>query len=284
MNRMMKMMLGAMLLSGIAACSNENIPEQQEVNTSNVITAYVSNHDSRVTLNDTGSAINVEWKNGDKFSLVVDIEGLQPDGVNKFNYTTYTYTHDNGYQFTGNAALSNGTEFYAFYPAQDEYWRFPVAFSVYGIDVQAGVLDENLTAMYAKSVNLASTLGLEFQHLTAIMKTTFSLGGVDVTGDITELVVNLPSDVYVGGGVNLLEGASFLDGNLITVTPTTSLSHIYIYLPKGLDSNDEISFTAMIGGDSYTGNLKATKTIEVGKVYPVNGIQLSAQSLSTNQN
>jgi len=38
----------------------------------------------------------------------------------------------------------------------------------------------------------------------------------------------------------------------------------------------------MIGGDNYTGNLKATKTIEVGKVYPVNGIQLSAQPLSAN--
>jgi len=38
----------------------------------------------------------------------------------------------------------------------------------------------------------------------------------------------------------------------------------------------------MIGGDNYTGKLKATKTIEVGKVYPVNGIQLSAQPLSAN--
>ena len=285
MKKVFEMMLSALLIVNIASCSSDCIPEQANTSTEvfqSYINAYMPDADSRVVLEDIGSAINVDWEEEDTISLVVDIKQLQPDSVNYFNYTTYTYVHDTCSRFVGSAPLVLGTEFYAFYPAQDEYWRFPTAFSMYGIEMQAGVLDKKLTAMYAKSTELAETNGLYFQHLTAIIKSTFFIDGVDATAELTKVTIDLPSDVYVGGGVDLKNDAAFWYGNTIVVTPEQSLNNFYIYLPKGIEADDEICFTAMRDGDTencYVGKLKATKAIEAGKVYPVNGIELTAQSL-----
>lgn len=279
------MMLSALLVVNIASCNSGDVPEQEQTNQEvfrSYINAYMPNTDSRILLDDIGTLINVDWEEEDTISLVIDIKQLQPDSVNYFNYTTYTYVHDSCSRFVGNAQLLLGTEFYAFYPAQDEYWKFPTAFSVYGIDAQAGVLDKKLTAMYAKSTDLAETNGLYFQHLTAIVKSTFFIDGVDATAEITELKIDLPSDVHVGGGVDLKNDGAFLGGNSILIKPVQSLNNFYIYLPKGIEADDEITFTAQRDGDTdncYVGKLKATKTIEVGKVYPVNGIELTVQPL-----
>ena len=274
MKKMNKLMLGALLMVGVTACTNDDLPLQDNPvadQGKTTITALTPQGGSRVAIEDDGQAINLNWKSGDQFSLIVDIKGLQPGGYYYFNYTNYTFEYKEGNEFTGSSAINGGTEFMAFYPATGEYWRFPSQIYAYSLASQTGTLDESKTYMYAQNLTDATHVDvLEFKHLTSILKATFTLNGADITSQLTQVKLTLPDNAIVSGpfDLTLQDVVITKEGeNVITVTPE-NLNYLYIYLPRGIVQNDVINVEAMADNNSYSGTLTAKKNIEVGKVYP----------------
>lgn len=277
MKKMNKLMLGALLMAGATACTNDDLPLQDNAVANQgkaIITALTPQSGSRVAFEDDGQqAIKLNWKaSGETFSVAVK-------GEND-SYSTYTYTQVSGNTFAGDAYTVTPGPYYAFYPARENMLPTNI---LTDYSSQTGALDENLTYMYAVADELNETTELQFQHISAILKATFKCGDEDITSKLANIQLALPEDVLVGtdNQFDMTTGDflnySFLNLNKIIYVAPDQASSVYIYVPgSGLTSGQVIGVSAVDTDEKiYTGTITLTKDIVAGKVY-VGEVNLNA--------
>ena len=244
--------LSLILLAGCQKDDTFTTNEQKLVR----VNAYINNDDTRVTYNDTGSKIELNWKN----------DPQNKEAFSVLDGTLKTFTQIEGNSFEG-PELSEGNH-YAYYPA--------TAYTTDGFNInfsnQTGNLTENLFLMRGYTTDGQN---FDFDHMTAVIKPTFRIDGKDVN------VNNQTITKIVLFGVN---NAVNMDGNNSIYVSCNSLKNIYIHLPAkdktladrticGMD--DEINLLVYIDDTPYSGKITvpAGKSIDCGQVYYL-GIKL----------
>jgi len=278
MKKMNKLMLGALLMAGATACTNDDLSLQDNAVANQgkaIITALTPQSGSRVAFEDDGQqAINLNWKaSGETFSVAVK-------GEND-SYSTYTYTQVSGNTFAGDAYTVTPGPYYALYPARENMRPTNI---VTDYSSQTGALDERLTYMYAVADELNEDTELQFQHISAILKTTFKCGDEDVTSKLVNVLLTMPEGVASALGYDLVNqkiGSNYSDYTTILINPSQA-ENIYIYMPGGKLANGmNIQVSAVDDENNfYTGTISFTKTIEAGKVYQ-DEVELTASQAAT---
>ena len=286
MKKFGKLMLGALLVVGTTACNDDMLSNQQDdlainLEGKNIVTAHVPGAGSRVEFDASGSNIQVKWKeSGEMFTMLV----RDPDyPTNKYKWKHFVYEQVQGDKFTGDCDVINDT-YYGWYPVYDAMmvWGNAMPFDIAG---QTGKLNEYSTYMYAKSESVNDVM--QFQHLTALMKTTFSEAGEDITSQIKKVELTLPAGVYSFSFLDVLEDGGLTDAYVpeeqgysrtIKINQEESLEKFYIYLPKGIKEGDVLNFKVYGTEKFYTGKLTATMDIEAGKMYPTD-VELTSKGI-----
>ena len=248
---MKKIIFSTMIASLLAfvGCQNEELVNE---NTNNggekvILTANIQGAaDSRVALTpDTDEnenpIVKVDWRTFDSTNpetfAVYDLDDYE------YNSPT-TFTQLSGNVFEGTLPESiNGYCAYYNYALWTRIWEtheFP----------QDGTLREQDVLMYAEFDEDATSI--EFDHLTAILKPTFTLGGESINSTITNIE---------------LDGLTFMEmGDVaITVTRTSQemplAEDIYVTIPfylyweySSFNPGGTFTFSVKAGGKDYTGS------------------------------
>ena len=246
---MKKIIFSTMIASLLAfvGCQNEELVNDNNTDNSGkkvILTANIQGAaDSRVALTpDTDEndkpIVKVDWRTFDSTNpetfAVYDLDELNPP-------TTFTQLSGNVFEGTlpessdGYCAYYN----YALWTRIWETHEFP----------QDGTLREQDVLMYAEFVEDATSI--EFNHLTAILKPTFTLGGESINSTITDIE---------------LDGLTLGEMDVaITVTRTSQemplAENIYVTIPihhvwqwTSFKPGGTFTFSVKAGGKDYTGS------------------------------
>lgn len=260
-------LLGALLVMATSACSNEELmqPEVTPDATGEVVTvkAYVPGNGApltRVALTAGGTedapTVSVAWKDGDKFTVIRN--------GNYLDFTKAAGTND----FTGTLPDAGGSGlYYALYPAEK---GLTGAYSYVDLTSQgSGSLNPNLTYMYATSEDGQT---FEFQHLTALLKPTFT--GIPAGETVTSVAIVCDAPTLKSQNLtNNTVYQSFDNDISFTALPA------YIYLPP-MTTGQKLVLTVTTDQNTYAATLTAQKDIVAGKLYTTT-IALQASALTT---
>ena len=274
---MKKIIFSTMIASLLAlvGCQNEELVNET-TDTGNgkkvTLTATIAGAtNSRVALNEVNEydeeyrkevpTIQVNWEeSGEKFKVY----GVTESGLLNGNSPTWFEQIPGTNQFEGTLPEpANG--YFAVYGDNSESDNMAVQYS---LDEQDGTLYQrnehySTVLMYAEFSN--SSPSITFQHMTAILKPTFKVGGNAINNTITQIVM--------GGVKTPTTAAPRLEEITIAPTsPATTLGEdIYIHLPsvEGYSAEHKFTFTVTAGGNEYTGSLTipTTKSIVAGNLY-----------------
>ena len=227
--------------------------------------------------------VKVKWSaSGEKFKVY----GYNNEASTFYGTPTWFTQIEGTNQFEGTLPASHNGTYLAVYgddlPSSDQPLQ-------YFLDEQDGTLyqhnlyyeDEDVS-IYKSSVLMLAEFSntapsLTFEHQTAILKPTFTVGGTDINNTITQIVM--------GNVVNPTTENSSTTG--ITIAPIatpsgeqanqTLGSDIYIHLPVVLDMIDysedhTFTFSVTAGVKEYTGSLTipAGMSIQAGNLYTAN--------------
>lgn len=264
----------ALLFTLIAAsgCSSDGLTDSEENNPVGKpisLSATINNGaESRVTYDDKGSTegMTVNWSETETFKMYIgtgsDGQAFQkPSGSNKF---------------TGTAPTGSGT-YYAVYPSD-----IVNTDGVLTIDLktQKGTAGDNEIKefMLATSDNLNAGTNLTFNHKLAVLKITINLSSlknnaitsvskISLDGLHNNATYSLANDSYSyiddnKGPISTTDGTTFnVNSGTITV--------YFAVFPESVKADRfAVSFTA--NGVRYFHYLTSEKTLQAGKVVPVN--------------
>ena len=244
----------AMLFS---ACTKDELAEinSQPLGEMVSVTAYAagSGENTRVSYTDKGDgSYSLAWEETETFSVI-------REGYN----ATFSKTTP-GNTFTGVLPGGDGT-YYAVYPTTAATSLDEVP---YNLTTQKGVLDKNMTYMYASS---ADGTKFEFHHSTAILKAVFS--GLPDETTISKVVVTT-AEANLKGNHDLVNKklTSNSSSQQITINFASAVAAdtpVFIYLPPMAANKKSLTFHVTTSNGVYAGSLAGTsgKDIEAGYVY-----------------
>ena len=285
---MKKYILGILSLVLLSACNSFEEPTIENAGENNTATtekyfvyANINNtSDTRVDITPSTNAngkpiIKVNWaESGEQFLVYRDSELSQPP----YNATAHQFSQVSGNQFTGNFPINN-TGYSAFYNCLLNLNQSgPSTFTMdYDMSEQNGTGDKVL--MMGKSKE--GTGVIDFDHLGFILKLTFKYKNEGMND--WEVLNSSIAKIEMGGDLQYVNDEDSKEQ--ITVTPTSALDDIYIFLPKlslypyatqtnskykvQYNAGDTFTFRVTTSDNEYTGSLTlpASPTLEAGKFY-----------------
>ena len=280
-------------LLALVGCQNEELVKDNSTDNGNgkkvTLTATIAGAtNSRVALNEVNEydeeygkevpTIQVNWEeSGEKFKVY----GVNANG--NLNGLTWFEQIEGTNQFEGILPASDNGTYLAVYGDKLEGAN-PIQ---YDFSTQGGTLDELCFNIGNEILHFPNALmkaefsntnpSITFQHLTAILKPTFKVGGVDIDNTIAEIVmknVDDPKTTILGiGSITILPITKILEGNNNPLLD----DHIYIHLPIDVASEPgkypasyNFPFTVKDeDGKYYSGTLTIPSgmSIEAGKFY-----------------
>ena len=264
-------------LLALVGCQNEELVNETTDNGNGkkvTLTATIAGStDSRVVLKDKNENgkpltdsdgnpyVKVNWEESDeKFKVYGVNEYGGPNGESPTWFEQKPGTN----QFEGTLPYTaNG--YFAVYGDPLESTQYPFQYS---LEEQDGTLYQrnehySTVLMYAEFSNASPSI--TFQHMTAILKPTFKVGGNAINNTITQIVM---------GGVKTPTTAlpTHEEITIAPTSPATTLGKdIYIHLPsvEGYSAEHEFTFTVTVGSNEYTGllTIPTGMSIEAGKLY-----------------
>lgn len=246
---MKKIIFSTMIASLLAfvGCQNEELVNENNTDNSGkkvILTANIQGAaDSRVALTPDTDAndkpiVKVDWRTFDS----TNPETFAVYDYNEYNSPT-TFTQLSGNVFEG--TLPESTNGYCAYYNYDLWTRIWETHKFQ----QDGTLREQDVLMYAEFDEDATSI--EFDHLTAILKPTFTLGGESINSTITDIE---------------LDGLTLGEMDVaITVTRTSQemplAEDIYMTIPfylyweySSFNPGGTFTFSVKAGGKDYTGS------------------------------
>lgn len=205
--------------------------------------------------------VKAEWEeSGEKFKVY----GLDEEGGPNGNSPTWFTQIDGTNQFEGTLPVSATGNYCAVYGDDLEGKNMPLQ---YELDEQDGTIyqrNEYYSTVLMGVEFSGSSASLTFEHITAILKPTFKVGGNAINNTITQIVM---SGVVVP--TTALPGLEEI--TIAPTSPATTLADdIYIHLPVVEPyTNHEFTFAVTAGVKSYTASLTIPegKFIEAGNLY-----------------
>lgn len=281
-----KWILGGLMAMAITACTSDELVENTNPTQGKkvTVTAYAPGDEanSRVSFidDDEVEKVFLSWEDSESFSVVYHTT------VQTFSKTTA------GNTFTGilPTPATSPASYYAVYPALEEEATLTAANTVpFDLSEQTGTLNESKTYMYASS---SDGLSFQFNHLTAILKVSFS--GLPDGATVKELVVTTPDASKVDGTIGFTEtgeaGSKVVNASITGGTKNTIIidyankrfnNPVYIYLPPMDKANKTLNFSVTVNDSNedekiYTAILEGNpeSPIEAGSLYNVGVIQL----------
>lgn len=282
---MKRYILSLLSLVVLAACSSYDESFEMPTDNNNIAEKYFvyanidNTSNTRVDITSSTNAdgkpiIKVNWEeSGEQFLVYQDYELSQSS-----NATAYQFSQVSGNQFTGDIPV-NGKGYSAFYNCSLSLGQSgPHTHKMnYDMSEQNGTGDKVLMMGESKE----GTGVIDFDHLGFILKPTFKYknAGMDDWGVLNSSITK----IEMGGDLQYVDDED--SKKQITVTPTSALNDIYIFLPKlslypyatqtnaekkvQYKAGDTFTFKVTTEDGEYTGSLTlpAEPTLEAGKFY-----------------